>query len=179
MMRLELVRIVRAALEHGTYGVNTKLGGVPRDAGDEAPPAIVAVYDVTRDDHVVNRQEPPKIPCLYVMSEGAIVVAGEQMTGTYRDTAEPVAVTVRYLAGRHNLARAIQDGDYTLRAALRSVYELMEQANEADRTRNFVMPFFLRRATYVPTQEAVGEAAVAGALVLEFDVRDGAPLTNP
>lgn len=179
MMRLEVVRIVAEALRHATRGVNSKLPDVPRDAGDDLPSNIAAVYDVTKDAHVVNRQEPPQIPCLYVMSEGAVIIDGEQMIGTYRDTTEPVAVVVRYLASKHDLARALQDGDYTLRAVARSIHDLMEQANDADRTRNFVIVWHLVRMTYVPVQETVGEAAVAGALVLEFDVRDGAPLTNP
>jgi len=106
MMRLELVRMIVAALVHPTRGVNAKLPGVPRDEGDVLPAAIVAVYDITRDDHVVNRSEPPKIPCLYVIDEGPVAVDGEQMTGTYRDTAETVAVTIRYVAGGHDLAKA-------------------------------------------------------------------------
>lgn len=179
MMRLELVRMIVAALVHPTRGVNAKLPGVPRDEGDDLPAAIVAVYDITRDDHVVNRSEPPKIPCLYVIDEGPVAVDGEQMTGTYRDTAETVAVTIRYVAGGHDLAKAMNAGDYTLRAAQRSVMELMEQANEADQVRNYVELRFLRKVTYVPARETVGEAAVAGALILEFDLRDLAPLTNP
>lgn len=175
-MRLETVRIIAEWLQDATNGVNTKLASVPRDEGDPVPPSIEAIYDVTRHDWVVLRDDPPKVPCLYVMSEGGVLMTGEEMTGTFRETQEPFAITVRYVRqGGVSLAAATRDGDYTLRAVMRSVFELMKGTNVARRTRNSVCITTLDRATYVPIIEDVGNQQVTGAAVLEFTIRDAAP----
>lgn len=175
-MRLETVRIVADWLTHATLGVNAQLPNVPRDEGDPEPPELEAIYDVTRHNHVVLRDDPPRQPCLYLTTERGIVLAGEEMSGTHRETVEPFAVVVRYLrVGGVDLAQAVQDGDYTLRAMMRSVMALMENANADSRIRNSVCLVELERATYVPIIEDVGNTQVTGATVLDFKIRDAAP----
>lgn len=184
-MRLEVVRMVADWLRDPTNGVNAQIPGVPRDEGDEQPPEMPvvesedgespAIYDATRHEWVARRQDPPNLPCLYITTEGPVDLHGEELTNNYRDTESPMVVAVRYLVAETDLHKGIAAGEYTLRAALRSIKALMAQENDSARTRNLVCVYALDRASYHPVTEAVGNSRVAGALTLEFSVRDAAP----
>lgn len=185
-MRLEVVRMVTDWLRRTDgNGVNDMIPLVPRDEGDDQPlelPVVEsedgeapAVYDVTRHEWVARRLDPPNLPCLYVTTEGSIDVHGEEMTGNYRDTETPLIVAVRYLATASDLQRGITAGEYVLRAVRMSMNRLMQQEQDGARTRNNVVMTAFDRGTYHPIVEAIGEARVAGALTMEFDVRDAAP----
>lgn len=185
-MRLELVRITADWLKDTTYGVNAKIPGVERDAGDAVPPLIadwtpesgpatIAVFDETRHDWVARKQAPPARPALYVMAEGGVDLAGE--VGTYiRDTTRPAVVIIRYVSDKADRAVQITDAEYTLRAVVRSLRELMRNANVAARTRNNVAIELMQDpVTLAPVIEAVGEYRVTGAVVVNYQARDCAP----
>lgn len=184
-MRLEVVRMVADWLRDPTNGVNAQIPNVPLDEGDEMPPLIPvvesedgeapAIYDATRHEWVARRQDPPNLPCLYITTEGPVDLNGEEMTGTYNDTETGMVVAVRYLVAEADLQKGIAAGEYTLRAVKRAMKVFMAQEHDADRTRNFICIYALDRVSYHPVVEGVGQSRVAGALTLEFNVRDAAP----
>lgn len=190
-MRLETVRMVADWLQNTSFGVNNYLATVPRDAGDPVPPLIsawtdpdraqvqaLAIFDETRHKWAANRQEePPATPGLSVIAQGRILTSGEATPdGQIRATTAPVQIAIRYLTVNANLARAVQDGDYTMRAVARSIREFCRSSNENARKRNNVLIVLPEDPMeFYPIVEVVGDARVAGALVVNFQVRDYAP----
>lgn len=190
-MRLEAVRIVADWLLHATKGVNAYIPSVPKDAADPAVPLLsawtdpvtaqvqaLAVFDETRHAWAANRlADPPATPCLSVLSQGRLLVEGEPTPdGQIRRTTTGVQVAIRYLTADADLARAVANGDYVLRAVQRSLRELSKNAEEASRKRNGVMlVLFEDPMELYPIVEAVGETYVAGALVVNCKMRDYNP----
>jgi len=71
-------------------------------------------------------------------------------------------------------AEAARDGEYTARAILRSLRELMRNANFAARTRNNICVETMPSVSYMPFQEAVGNCRSMGAVVAFYRVIDAA-----
>lgn len=182
-MRLEIVRMIADWLLDSTYGVNAYLPSVPRDVGDSAPPNIadwnstLAVFDETRHLWVVQREPPPAVPALYVMCDSPVNMIGQPYpNGDVRTTNNPVAIAIRYLTSQSDRVQAHVDGEYTLRGVLRSIAELMKNANEASRTRNSIQLIAAVDPTvYFPIEETVGESTVSGAVLLNVEARDVSP----
>lgn len=184
-MRLELVRLTAAWLKDPTYGVNAKIPGVERDAGDAQPPdiaawtpeggpATIAVFNEADHDFVKDKQAPPASPALYVMGEGEIEMIGEVMT-IQRRTTRDVPIVIRYVTDKSDKAVAGRDGEYTGRAILRSLRELNRNENFAARTRNNICVEKMESVSYVPHVEAVGSMRSQGAVVAFYRVIDAAP----
>ncbi|HMG19598.1 MAG TPA: hypothetical protein VK573_12805 [Gemmatimonadales bacterium] len=184
-MRIELVRMTAAWLMDPTYGVNAKIPGVERDAGDavppdiaawtpEAGPATIAVFNEEDHEWVVDKKAPPASPALYVMGEGEIEMIGEVMT-IQRRTTRDVPILIRYITDRSDKVVAKRDGEYTGRAIVRSLRELMRNGNFAARTRNNVCIEFMGSVSYVPMVEAVGSCRSMGAVVAFYRAIDAAP----
>lgn len=183
-MRIETLRIVGDWLARDDYGVNAYLTQVPRDAGDPVPPQIaswqgeqLAVFDATRHVWVAERQDAPAVPSLYVIGEDVISLTGEASPdGQVRRTVTPIIVTVRYLTARSDTVAALRDGEYTLRAVVRSLKELFLNANDAARIRNGAcLTAMVDPVTYAPVVESIGNHRVAGGVVLNLDGRDADP----
>jgi len=178
MMRLEVVRLVTDALNDPTTGVNAQLPGVPRDADDAMPPNV-NIYDETNDDFVIERLPPPKLPAIYVMLDGTITTTGQYLAGTYRETTRSVFVTLRYIVSNQDHVRGAADADYTMRAAVRAIAAMFYAGGQKTPVRNSIAILTLTSMSYIPARESVGDATVAGALVIEFNrVRDTAPFTG-
>jgi hypothetical protein len=174
-----------AWLKDPTYGVNAKIPGVERDAGDAQPPAIAAwtpdggvatIAVFTDEDHdvVLERKAPPAVPALYVMGEGEIEMIGEVMT-IQRRTTRDVPIVIRYITDKSDKVLSKLDGEYTGRAIVRSLRELMRQANEAARKRNNICIETMVSVSYVPHVEAVGSFRSMGAVVAFYRALDAAP----
>ena len=183
-MRIETVRITADWLKRSDFGVNHYLSLVPRDAGDPKPPAIpeqedagTAIFDETRHPWVADKQDPPIFPCIYITGEGGIEMEGEPTPdGQIRETVAPLVVIARYVTNDADTMRAIRDAEYTLRAILRSLRELVKNTNFAARTRNDICVIqMLDPAIYFPVIEAVGDSRVTGAIGINYQVRDAAP----
>ena len=184
-MRLELVRMTAAWLKNATYGVNAKIPGVERDVGDVQPPdiaawtpesgpATLAIYDQADHDFMLEKKAPPASPALYVVCELPIEMIGEVMT-IHRRTTRDATVMVLYITDKSNRAEALRDGEYTLRAATRSLRDLLRNENYAARTRNNICIEVASNITYVPVTETIGSCRLAGALVITYRAIDAAP----
>jgi len=172
-MRLEAVRIIADWLLNASFGVNTYIPLVPKDAADAAVPLIsawtdpataqvsaLAVFDETRHAWAGNRLvDPPPTP-----------------DGQIRRTMTGVQVGIMYQSADSDLARAVTNGDYVLRAVQRSLRELSKNANEGNRKRNGVLlQQFEDPMELYPIVEAVGETYVAGVLLVNCKMRDYNP----
>ena len=190
-MRLEAVRIIADWLLNASFGVNTYIPLVPKDAADAAVPLIsawtdpataqvsaLAVFDETRHAWAGNRLvDAPATPGLTVFSRGRLLVEGEPTPdGQIRRTMTGVQVGIMYQTADSDLARAITNGDYVLRAVQRSLRELSKNANEGNRKRNGVLlQQFEDPMELYPIVEAVGETYVAGVLLVNCKMRDYNP----
>jgi hypothetical protein len=172
-------------LKDPTNGVNAKIPGVERDAGDVVPPDIaawtpeggpasVAVFNEADHDFVREKNAPPASPALYVMGEGEIEMIGEVMT-IQRRTTRDVPVVIRYISDKSDKAEQARDGEYTGRAIVRSLRELMRNANFAARTRNNICVEVMQSVSYVPHVEAIGSHRSTGGVVAMYRVIDAAP----
>lgn len=187
--RLEVERIVAEWL--GT-DVNTRIATVPIDAGDQSPPQIasytdaqyptvgnIAVFGSTTHPWVSERKDPPAAPALYVMTQGPILFSGEPYPqGQIRKTVSPVKLVVRYLTTNMDSAIARRDGCYTLRAVARSLRELSKSYNQPNTgmVRNGISVVLGEDPMeFWPVVESVGNARVAGAIVVHYYVRDNNP----
>lgn len=184
-MRLELVRMIAAWLKDGTNGVNAKIPGVERDVGDAQPPLIaawtpdggsptIAVFNEADHDFVREKKPPPASPALYVMGEGEIEMIGEVMT-IQRRTQRDAPVVIRYISDKSDKAEQARDGEYTGRAIVRSLRELMRQANENARKRNNICIEYQSSVSYVPHVEAVGSHRSTGGVVSMLRCIDANP----
>lgn len=189
-MRIELTRIVADWLLHPEFGVNAYIPSVPRDAGDPAPPLIagwadpsgqpqvqpLAVFDNTRHEWVARRGDPPALPCLVVGIPDVVDVTGEPWpSGQYRTTTIDVELAIAYISASEDEFAALRDGEYTLRAVVRSLRELTANANEASCLRNDVRLDNVTRVRYTPLSEAVGAGRMSGGLSLSIHAEDGNP----
>ena len=136
------------------------------------------MFDETRHDWSANRLiDPPAVPALSVIVQDRILATGEATPdGQIRSTTSPIQVAIRYLVANVDLAEAVRDADYTLRAVIRSLRELSKNVNEAARQRNGVLLILFEDPMEIyPIVEAVGETFVAGAIVANARVRDYNP----
>lgn len=191
-MRLEIVRAVADWLidKGGAgFGVNAYIPTVPIDTGDNRPDTIagfsssdfpnttIGVFD-PRHPWVAEGKEPPVYPALYVMAQGRLLLEGApNPSGQIRRTLGSGAeITIRYVTQNTDKAAAMQAGEYTLRAVVRSLRQLDSNDNQAARTRNGIyMELSMDPIEYWPVQGSVGNARVAGAILVRYLARDGMP----
>lgn len=183
-MRLEAQRIIGDWLKHASYGINQYIPTVPRDGGDPQPPLIatwnttdLAIFNETEHVWVAERKDPPAVPCIYIMVEGPVEVEGEATPdGQIRTTTSPLTVVARYITANTDTVVAMRDAEYTLRALVRSLRELMKNANRASRVRNSIaLEASLDPLVYFPVVEAVGQFRVTGAVGMNIEARDASP----
>jgi hypothetical protein len=175
-MELEVIRMVTAGLSHGVFGVNAKLPGVPRDAGDLQPPNVT-IYNSTNHGWVTRREinrrsTGASFPALAVSIYRPAPIDGEIMT-IYRDG--EFDVLLEYLAADDDSETAGQDGLYTMRATLRTLAEFHRSANAALRARNGVELRFCKRIGQAPIFAVRGDVVVTAALLVTYAVRDTQP----
>lgn len=193
-MKLEATRIICDWLidsNNAGHGVNSYLATVPRDAGDPAPDPIagysdagfpnttIAVFDDTRHPWVGEAKEPPAWPALYVKTQGVLRVQGEPYPdGAIRATVSPLQIAIRYISQDTDMARAIRNGNYTMRAVLRSLRELDKESTVGDnaRLRNGIYLVLAQGPTEIyPVMGSVGQARIYSAMLVNYLVRDGLP----
>lgn len=173
----------------GASGVNYYLPLVPKDAADPTIPLIAdwtdphtsvaekSVFEETTHDWVAAKHDPPAFPAIYLMSEGSVDMVGTPTpNGEMRETSAPLVLTARYVTNLSDPRAARRNAEYTLRAMLRSMRELMKDANDASRTRNSIKVVSMADpASYLPITEQVGNGFVSGALVVNLEMRDANP----
>jgi hypothetical protein len=176
-MELEIVRSVADALAHPVIGVNAKLPGVPRDVTDAVPPDV-SIADSTRNGWVarrtVQRGTAAELPALAVSIARPAKLDGNIKT-TFR--AGEFDVLVEYVARKALSELALQQGLYTLRAALRTFGEFHRNENVAMRQRNGVHLIVCTSILQAPTWAEWDDAVVTAALVCTYTARDIQPLS--
>lgn len=174
----ETVRIYRRALEHESYGVNAKLPGVPRFPEDPEPRQVKRVLEVTRDK-VASGRVTFSLPAVLVAVPGEFDVEPEVMTGK-RDTTTPgipVAIGFAVEKAAEGSPQRITEAWYLLRAAMRSVREVMKTENADERLENDVQVRDAVRMRVLPNPVEIADTGVlvACALVVYTLVRDKEP----
>jgi hypothetical protein len=172
-MILETLRIVTDWMNHPVHGLNAQLPGIARDAGDPQPPLVLTIVDPTRDKRCAKFDTPVNLPAVYVHLDGPVTGQGEIPT-VFRDF-DSASLGIRYLVRNPDTEEAARDTLYTLRAIVRSLRELLKDANADSRNRNGVYIQTATRLDYGPWQEAVGDATATGVVVFTLNVRDKTP----
>lgn len=147
-MELEVVRTIAEAMADPVTGINAILAGVPRDAGDPAPP-LVTIYEETTDDWVADRQLPHELLEADVAGGAALLAIGvasetdfQNGDGTAEvraadDTGE-VTLVIYYGTATSAPALAVRDALYTMRAVRRWFNWFFQNDQGQARERNSV-----------------------------------------
>lgn len=175
MPLLETIVLTANALSNGTYGVNAKLPDVPRFAGHAEPPAIVDVKDIARDPGLLDDElGGDNWPVLVVDLAAEAEAAGDTISSNApREVTVPVLIVL--LTGKSDADVAVRDVTYTLRAILRTLWHLMNQAPAADRSQNDVELCAIERITFDEVDQDVSGARIRGVIMVEWKVRDLKP----
>ena len=176
-MILSALRIIVAALEDPTIGVNAQILALPLDGNDGRPSRIKYVRETTLDSDIVFGRLPADWPGLIVTADGATTIEGEIRNGVYQEGVG-MAVAIRYATRDPDAAQANRNGLYTLTAIRRTINELFDTANQADRLRNGIYLISCREMIEGPLFEERETGTITAALVAEFVARDTAPVAT-
>lgn len=165
----EALRVIADALE---AGVNAQLEALPLDGTDTRPDPIISVVDETRDDGVAAGRYPEDLPAITVTLDGDANLKGSAMSDN-RDG--ELSIVIRYIQNDTNNAEARQHGYNVLRAIQRTVHNLFDNANTADRTRNGIQVIDCLTLDVVSTFQPINDSMLASAIRLRLFVRDDQP----
>ena len=173
-MILETVRMIAAALDDATIGVNATRASVPTATGVSAPPAVT-VLDSTTDGRVgrggVPSLDPSEYPALLVSPADQPV---DQQTPGARPWPPDATVTVlvRYVTSNTDTAAAERDTSQTIRAVWRCMGQLMLPAGVALRTVAQVSLVSIRSMQAATLYESSEDTIVTGGVLVTCHVRD-------
>lgn len=173
-MILETVRVVSAALENLTYGVNAQLASLDIDSGDTVPTNIVTIGNETEDFLVAMGRVVTPFPSLSVALDGDADLDGEVLT-TIRDAEIPIAI--RMGLSNDQAQNGLRDTYYYLRAVIKTLRDLSSNSNIADRTRNNICVAEILELTHRPLFREIEDTngIVTGQLIVTYKVRDVNP----
>ena len=178
-MRVEVVDLTAEWLADATYGVNALLAAVPRKAGDAAPPNVAQIYAETRQPEVargVFPQAAALYPLLVVSQPQDAPFAVAIRNAKWESEAYPVAIA--YAIRKQASDVAIRDAGYTLRAVMRSLYQLenpfIAQAVAA-RTRNDITLQGISGFSRAAPQAPVEDVQVLDGILVHWRVVDTTP----
>lgn len=173
-MVLNGLRILKSWIEREDHGVNAELQRVPLDAGDPKPRAVRRILDVTRDAGVLRGDYGHVFPVLACAPEEPVVARGE-IEQNRRD-AEAVSFSIIYVDSDADLAQAVRDGLYTMRALEQSVGRMMRSENvNTHRTRNGIVLQYCVSILYGTVIEEVAEGWMTAAFTATFQARNIMP----
>lgn len=191
-MSLEAVRIVADSISSQLAAFNALVAGVPRATGEDAPGAVLAVYDRTRHGWVARNEAPRAalsiaLPALVVtipepddtepssrrVPEGARIAYGT------------VSVAVQYLAYSASTEVALAASSRTLRA-VRGWLIALAESNIANRTLHGVQLVDLQRLRqvelYDPRLSSISsedrqhvDGVVLGGVIATWKTREALP----
>jgi hypothetical protein len=176
-MRHELTELTATWLGDPTYGVNARLAGVTRKAGDAVPTDIANIAHEYADDFVVNDQDPPAVPALIVavleveLDWGAYGLP-DPLDGMTRGAAIVVAYAARDALG----ASARRECAYALDAVTQSLRDLGGAAGNTTGGKRLrgVELLQVLKTQEVPLKKDLGRGSLAGAIVATCQVRQAA-----
>lgn len=154
-------------------GLNAQLQAIPLDPGDQRPPEIRAVYDITRDNRVIKGDEFTDLPAVVVMYEAGAESEGHVITGYREIHTWPIAF--RVLTAKQDTALAVQEANYLLRALVRSLTQFHRNENVERRRRGGLVIDNVTRFVFGQTWATVGNAAVVAGAVAWYHLRDETP----
>ena len=180
-MHVEISRMITAWLEHKEYGVNTLLASVPRknlSGKDDRKPQAVKVYnDVDFNIAGVVGIDPPELPSIVVVSDmdirNAQVVQPKQPGVSYT-----AVVGVGYYADEDDKSLVVKDGNYVLRAVMRSL-KMFDDSPDRSKAYRELNKIQLTRMTGLTQQRiggAVPQSRLLGLVFADFTVLDKAPV---
>lgn len=175
---LEIVRMVTDQLRDPVEGVEAMLATLTADLPTDVIPQFVPyVMDETRDLEVADGHDPPGTPALYVTEDGPLAVEGEVRTNDHRDSlpGAGVALAIRLVEANSNTVEVVQARTYIMRAVVKSLTLLLDNAGGSRVIRNGIELVSCERMEFGRWQEKLGEARVGAALVCLFVYRDHAP----
>lgn len=168
-MFVDVVRMVRAALEHASEGVNALLPTLDLDGADTAP-AAVSVFDETTDNVSAFGKLPATLPC--------VVVAAYRV-----DALEPVSVNLAHLDSDCTVfvrlgtkdsqtARGVRDAMYLQWGIVRALQRFHTDTRAADRQRNSTQLVGFGPMSWVANVQPVAGAEIVSGLLVPYTVRN-------
>ena len=176
-MQLEALQILTDWFNDVAYGVNVKLAGVPRTAGDSVPAQLQLIADETRNlEAAIGRMpaDEADYPCLLLSQPPEGNALDPHGHVGIRDSS--ITLWIRYGAMTAAAAAGTSAWHYTMRAIERSLEELFRQDDSA-RELNSVQLYFIEAATTYPADPMTGDKVITGALQLRLRMRDIAPVS--
>lgn len=172
---VELVRMITAALAHPTYGVNAQIKALTPDDGDNLPPTIVKILDVTRPDSdiILDQSRILDWPVLVVSLQNPI--EGDREFGEVMRDYTTTEVFIDLVVGGRDAGLSTADVLYTIRCIIRTLRDLLAEANAADVVRGGICLLFLNRLTWGPVAAELPSGMIVGTVVPDFAVRDTQP----
>ena len=155
------------------YGVNALLSAVPREAGDEVPPALVAITDDVRDEQIALGGEPYDVPAIVVLVDSAAAASPLGGERAPVDIRQLVVATI--YVGRSNAgALGRRQAGYALHACRMSLAYLAA-ADAAKRRRNKLELVRVKDVTEMRLGASIGQASLVGANLATCHCRELAP----
>lgn len=151
-------------------GVNAKIAGVPRDAGD-LQPAAITVIDETRDNAAALRQAKGK--AILAVNLAQPIDQQPFVQTIYRDMDVPLRLALAL--EDVETKNAIREASYLARAIVRSLRQMSRNENDQRRVRNGVHLLQLVSLDLVPASEKLGDRDVTFAIRPTWKVRDDQP----
>lgn len=179
-MIVEASRMFRLAVEHGTYGVNAKLSGLPRFPDMSEPRPVANIMDWTKDDMAVRGEPGNDFPCIMIPQPEQFEMKGE-VTTTIRDTE---SLGIRLSAALITEATWAQTAEGAVEAALivramqRCLATWLSNAKAGDRTADNVQVRDGRSLWWslgIVISKDRPDEAIAGGVMLDVMLRDLKP----
>jgi hypothetical protein len=178
-MKLETVRLVKAALADVTYGINAMLAALTLDGSDTRPANPTVYTDV--DHKWVARRKVDDVdtaaitfPALAVFQFAPLRCVDVEVRTIVRDA--DVQIAFAYVVRKQDSAAAVRDALYFNRALLRwfKWFEANDQTSSF-RTKNGVTLRLLQELTQDDVDEDWGSVNCIAATIATWRVRENSP----
>lgn len=169
---IEVIRVVTAALQHDTYGVNKQLQTIPLAEGHRKPKLVKRFLDASENDEVLVAPRPLDYPSI-VVSMQTRAESDSEMGGVFRDW-NSVEIFIDLIVGTADVFSA-RDVLYTLRAIIKSLHDLMDPVNSSDTQQNNVCIIAINSIAFEPAALELPSGLIVGTVIPNFFVRDQQP----
>ena len=170
-MNVEPCRSLREWLaDPGAQGVNATLAAQPKDAGDVVA-AIATFADETTDVQAAEgRVAKPAPSCTVTVTDTRVPEI--EGVGPTQDFQVDVLVQVTYDGA--TIEQNVRDAGYAMRAVIRSLRHLHEQANDAARSRNGVVLYSCLAINPLGIATQAESAEITAGVLVTYQGRDSA-----
>lgn len=176
---IELVRMVADHLKDPDLGVEAMLATLTKDRDSDVIPLVVPFIGNEADDLcVADEQDPPATPALYITEGFApLALEGEVHTNDHRDSlpGSGLSVVIGFVEANANTIQSVQARTYILRAVLKSLRRMLDNAGAAGVFRNDQELVSCDRITVGRMSMTLQQARIAAAMECLFVTRDNNP----